>query len=122
MKSSLYLVWQSYIDSELFVLGKLEKVEDGYTFLYFETAYEAEKIGCVLPFRSEVGEVLKFNVIPPFFINRLVRNRRDTKKDYNLDNFNINMGARNTDNFLVVPDNLLPTYLKTNKNNDLKSR
>ena len=104
----VYLVWNSYKDNKLILIGRLKQEEDLYKFKYGKDALYAEKVGCMIPFPYQEEEYI-FDTLPSFFDQRILKGKFNTEKfgidtnDGNKLNFLVyNDSKKNSDNFRII--------------------
>lgn len=111
MIKKVYLLWNSYINNEVLLIGTLTEVDKkGYLFQFSEEALKAASLGCFLPFKY-TDKVLIFDSLPFFFEQRILKGK------FNQETFGINYdinnklgvlvygdAVKNTDNFKVITE------------------
>ena len=98
MIKKVYLLWTSYINNEVLLIGTLTELENkGYTFNFSTEAKKAVELGCFLPFRY-TEETLVFDSLPFFFEQRILKGK------FNKETFGINYDINNKLGVLVYGD------------------
>lgn len=119
MIKKVYLMWNSYNTNENLTIGSLFLENQQYVFQFEEDAIRAMEYGCMLPF-IYTNEKIYFDSLPQFFASRKQKKEILDKMGviYNINDelsiltaFN---GIKNTDNFMVVTEEMHENLKKEN--------
>lgn len=121
----LFLTWLSYKRKSYIPIGVLQKDEELYKFTYFyESAVDAFKEGCSLPFPLQ-KEPIESNTLFPFFKDRVMAVNRENLEEYltsmNLEKYDeflllsMTKGKKVNDNFTVFTPEEFDKSLNSDK-------
>lgn len=98
MIKKVYLLWTSYINHEVLLIGTLTEIDKkGYMFKFSEEAKRAAALGCFLPFKYTENTLL-FESLPFFFEQRILKGK------FNHETFGVNYDINNKLGVLVYGD------------------
>jgi len=112
--NSVYLVWQDYVSRLWHPVAKLTRKDDYFLFNYTKGAAKSERFKAFVRM-EDMSKVYKSNDLFPMFKNRIIPpNRPEFYKTLEWVNIDKNEydpliylaytgGARNTDNYMVIP-------------------